>query len=172
VRRSLAFTRTCMSTTGHNAERSRSLEGHYAKWADAKPLRSTTRRREPRLECNLAQLQRRRRAARARKKASKLFVRHATTKIPSMMSLSTRALETSSQKRARASSTLRRTTTIRLRIRTKCIMESGSWESENHSLFGGRETQGANEYEYKEKDITRPPVRAAETKSLASGCHG
>jgi hypothetical protein len=90
----------------------------------------------------LAQLQRRRRrSARARKGASKFFVRHATTKTPPTMPSSTRTLATSSQKRARDLSTPRRTTKPQKDPQSQCIMESGSQESENHSLFGSRETQ-------------------------------
>jgi hypothetical protein len=57
------------------------------------------------------------------------------------MSSSTRALAASSQKRARDSNTLRRTTKPQKDPRSQCIMEPGSGESEIHSLFGSRETQ-------------------------------
>jgi hypothetical protein len=52
-------------------------------------------------------------------------------------------------------------------------MEPGSQESETHSLsaVARLKSQGTNECEYKEQDIIRPPVRAKETKSLASSYH-
>jgi hypothetical protein len=47
----------------------------------------------------------------------------------------------------------------------------GSPKSTRSSAVARLKSQGSIECEYKEQDITRPPVRATETKSLASGYH-